>query len=233
MCTVSFIPLQNGFLLTSNRDEKIYRPTIAPQVYIENDLKLLYPKDEKAGGTWIVVKEDGTTIVLLNGAFVNHQKKENYSTSRGVILKEIIKAKQSLLHFQEMNLDNVEPFTLIIIQNNILTEVKWDEVEKHIIPRSIAKPHLWSSSTLYTRKQKNIRKLWFESFCRYNKPLSANKVLSFHTNSNADNTVYGLVIDRKNKIKTVSITQLLLKNSTVEMTYIDRISNTKTEKITF
>ena len=77
MCTVSFIPLQNGFLLTSNRDEKIYRPTIAPQVYIENDLKLLYPKDEKAGGTWIVAKEDGTTIVLLNGAFVNHQKKEN------------------------------------------------------------------------------------------------------------------------------------------------------------
>lgn len=232
MCTVSFVPLQNGFLLTSNRDEKIYRPTIAPKIYSENDIKLLYPKDEKAGGTWIVAKEDGTIIVLLNGAFINHQKKTNYSKSRGVILMEIIQAKKPLLHFQEMNLDNVEPFTLIIFQNKILTEVKWDEVEKHIFNKSIKKSHIWSSSTLYNRIQRIKRKQWFEEFCRYNMPLTVTKILSFHTDTQAKNTEYGLVIDREDKTKTVSITQLLLKNDKLEMTYIDRISKTIIEKIT-
>ena len=58
MCSVSFVPLEDGFLLTSNRDEKRFRPTIEPKIYLENKVKLLYPKDEKAGGTWIVSKED-------------------------------------------------------------------------------------------------------------------------------------------------------------------------------
>ncbi|NCT10423.1 MAG: NRDE family protein [Flavobacteriia bacterium] len=233
MCTVSFVPLQNGVVLTSNRDEKIYRTTIAPKVYTENEIKLLYPKDEKAGGTWIVAKEDGTTIILLNGAFINHQKKPNYSRSRGVILMEIIQAKKPLLHFQEMNLDNVEPFTLIIFQNNTLTEVKWDEVEKHVIDKSIKKPHIWSSATLYNRIQRIKRKQWFEDFCRHNMPLSKDKILSFHTNTRVTNTEYGLVINREDKTKTVSITQLLLKNDKLEMTYIDRINNTTIEKIAF
>ena len=225
--------MQEGFLLTSNRDEKSYRPTIAPKIYVEKEIKLLYPKDEKAGGTWIVAKEDGTTIILLNGAFINHQKKPNYSKSRGVILMEIIQAKKPLLHFQEMNLDNVEPFTLIIFQNNTLTEVKWDEVEKHVIDKSIKKPHIWSSATLYNRIQKIKRKQWLEDFCRYNNPLSIDKILSFHTNTQATNTEYGLVINRKDKTKTVSITQLFLKNNTIEMTYIDRVNNTTIEKIAF
>lgn len=233
MCTVSFVPLKKDFLLTSNRDEKIYRHTIAPKVYSENEVKLLYPKDEKAGGTWIVAREDGTTVILLNGAYINHQKKPNYRESRGVILMEIIQAKHPLFHFQEMNLENIEPFMLIIFQDNILTEVKWDGNEKHIFEKSIKQPHIWSSATLYNRIQRNKRKEWFDHFCRHNNPLSVEKIRSFHTNTQSTNTEYGLVINREDKTKTVSITQILLKNSKLEMTYIDRINNTKIEKITF
>lgn len=233
MCTVSFVPLQNGFVLTSNRDEKIYRPTTAPKVYANHEGKLMYPKDEVAGGTWIVAKENGTCIVLLNGAFINHQKKTNYSKSRGAVLIEIIQAQFPILHFQEMNLDNVEPFTLVILQNNTLTEVKWDEVEKHIISKSIKKPHIWSSATLYTRGQRTKRKQWFDHFCRYSNPLTTSEILSFHSNTQSTNTEYGLVINRADKTKTVSITQLLLANNKLEMTYIDRINNTTVEKIVF
>lgn len=233
MCTVSFVPLQNGFLLTSNRDEKSYRPTILPQVYTENEIKLLYPKDEKAGGTWIVAREDSTYLILLNGAFINHTKLPSYRKSRGIILLEISKEKNPLLYFQEMNLENIEPFTLIIFQKKTLTEVKWDGNEKHVFDKSIKQPHIWSSSTLYSRKQKNLRKLWFEEFCRYNAPLSAEKILSFHSSTQSNNTEYGLVINRQDHTKTVSITQLLLRNNEVEMTYVDRINNTTTEKIAF
>ncbi|MGM5469705.1 NRDE family protein [Flavobacteriaceae bacterium LMO-SS05] len=233
MCSVSFVPLADGFLLTSNRDEKSYRPTIEPKPYFENKVALLYPKDEKAGGTWIVAKDDGTSIVLLNGAFVKHQKKEGYSKSRGIVLMEIIAYQDPVFYFYEMNLKQIEPFTLIIFHKNILTEVKWDGLKKHIIPKSIDKPHFWSSATLYNQNQRDIRKQWFQNYCNTEKALNAGNILSFHSNSHAENTEYGLVINREDKIKTVSITQLVLKNNKVEMTYIDKVKNKITENITF
>lgn len=229
MCTVSFIPLQKGFLLTSNRDEKIDRPTTPPQIYSEKEMSFLYPKDEKAGGTWIVARNDGTCIVLLNGAFLQHNKKTYYRKSRGIIMLEIIQSKFPLQYFQTMDLGNIEPFTLIIFQKNCLTEVKWDGFEKHEFDKSILKPHIWQSATLYSRKQKNYRKLWFEEFCRYNTPLSIEKMLLFHSTTEEKNTEYGLIINRENKIKTVSITQLLLRNNEIKMTYTDKITNNFTE----
>jgi hypothetical protein len=33
-----------------------------------NGKNVIYPKDPKAGGTWYVVDENGTVLVLLNGA---------------------------------------------------------------------------------------------------------------------------------------------------------------------
>ena len=227
------MPLENGFLFTSNRDEKIYRRTNEPRVYIENEVKLLYPKDEKAGGTWIVAKDDGTCIVLLNGAFTNHHRSDDYRKSRGVVLKEIITAKDPNFCFAEMNLKQVEPFTLIIFQKNQLTEVKWDGIQKYFVPKLIEQPHFWSSATLYSQSQQDIRNQWFKDFCATKLILSVNNILSFHSHSHSENTEYGLVIKRKDKTQTVSITQLVLKDAKVQMTYIDRVKNKKIENITF
>ncbi|CAH8295824.1 transport and Golgi organization protein 2 [Mariniflexile fucanivorans] len=232
MCSVSFVPLEGGFLLTSNRDEKSYRPTIEPKIYFENGVELIYPKDKKAGGTWIVAKEDGTCIVLLNGAFENHQKKDFYTKSRGVVLKEIIVDEEPVFYFSEVNLKQVEPFTLIIFQKNELTEVRWDGVGKYITPKSIDKPHFWSSATLYNQSQQDIRKQWFQDFC-YKKSLTVGNMLSFHSDTHSENTEFGLAINREDKTQTVSITQLVLNNNKVEMTYIDRITNKIIENITF
>ena len=233
MCTVTFIPLKDKYILTSNRDEQIHRPTLSPKLYKFDDTKFIFPKDERSGGTWIVVKDDGTCIVLLNGAFVKHIKKDSYRKSRGLILLDIIKAKDPLSHFLDMKLDNIEPFTLIIFHNYKLTEVKWDEFDKHIIEKSIQKPHIWSSATLYSRRQHTTRKKWFDDFCRTNFTLSSEIILSFHTATHIDNSEYGLLINRKDDTKTVSITQVSLDEDQVEMTYIDRITNQAPEKIKF
>ena len=54
MCTVTFLPLKNdGFILTSNRDEQPNRITHPPLTVVEDETTLLFPKDEIAGGTWI------------------------------------------------------------------------------------------------------------------------------------------------------------------------------------
>lgn len=233
MCTVSFVPLKDSFVLTSNRDEKTARATVSPKVYTEKGIKLLYPKDKKAGGTWIVAKNDGTCIVLLNGAFENHNKKSEYAKSRGVILMEMIENLNPMGYFSSLNLKGIEPFTLIVFQNNKLMEFKWDDKQKYAIPHSNSESHIWSSSTLYNQEQKDLRKQWFEDFKQNNNNLSSENILSFHKNTQPENEMFGLVINREEIIKTLSITQLSIQNKLVEMTYVDMINNETIEKITF
>jgi len=231
MCTVTFVPLKDGFVFTSNRDEKINRSTILPKVYTVSHCKLMYPKDEKSGGTWIVTKNDGTCIVLLNGAFEKHQLKASYKRSRGKVLMEMIESENPLRHFSSINLEGVEPFTLIVFQNNKLMELKWDENEKYAIPHANTMAHIWSSSTLYNLEQRNLREHWFEDFKHKNNPLSPKNTFLFHKNTHPNNEDYGLVINRNNSIKTVSITQLFLQKDSIEMTYVN-MENKETIKKT-
>lgn len=71
MCTVSFVCANGRIIITSNRDEQIGRPSNPPKNYLINNKKIIFPKDPKAGGTWFVVDDDATVLVLLNGAAEN------------------------------------------------------------------------------------------------------------------------------------------------------------------
>ena len=85
MCTVTYLPLgNNDFILTSNRDEDPKRKTIPPKEYLEDGVKLTYPKDELAGGTWIGLSEKSRLICLLNGGFTKHSREESYRMSSWV-----------------------------------------------------------------------------------------------------------------------------------------------------
>lgn len=231
MCTVTYIPQPDGFVLTSNRDEKKFRPTLAPQIYIKNKTKLIYPKDKKAGGTWIAANKKGTCLVLLNGAFKNHQKKQSYRKSRGTILLEILEAECSVNFFNEIDLTNVEPFTLIVAQNNKLIELKWDETHKYRINHDVSMPCIWSSATLYNKEQHNLRKLWFKEFIKKQHTINEVNILDFHNNTQPENTDFGLVINHDNVLKTVSISQLIVKNNIIKMTYTDKINNTPIQTV--
>ena len=200
MCTVTFFPLKDRVVLTSNRDEKINRPTLSPKTYQFKDTKLIYPKDKKAGGTWVVTKENGTVIVLLNGAFENHRKKIKYTKSRGMVLLEVIKAENPLKFYKNMNLEGVEPFTLIYFFENNLVELKWDEVQKHSYNLDITKNYIWSSATLYSKEQTEIKKQWFHNFINETHSINENKILSFHQKTQSKNKEYGLLINRKNDL---------------------------------
>src|SRR4051812_22764348 len=73
MCTVTYLPLKEGFIITSNRDERLVRkPADAPQIISGLNTRILFPRDGEAGGTWIATSENNRTVCLLNGAFVPH-----------------------------------------------------------------------------------------------------------------------------------------------------------------
>ena len=124
MCTVTFIPLKNGIILTSNRDEHISRGLAQyPEFYLSNNKKLVFPKDSKAGGTWFISNEHGDTGILLNGAFKKHISTPPYRKSRGHILPDIFQSDSPLEALNHYNLKGIENFTIILWEEEKLREI--------------------------------------------------------------------------------------------------------------
>tara|TARA_R110002126_G_scaffold39767_2_gene117601 strand:+ start:19000 stop:19677 length:678 start_codon:yes stop_codon:yes gene_type:complete len=225
MCTVTYLPLgNNDFILTSNRDETPLRKTIAPKKYIENNIELTYPKDELAGGTWIGTSNKNRLVCLLNGGFENHKRKGPYKMSRGIIVKNILSVDDALHYIKTFDFTNIEPFTLILVDWNINLEkheLVWDGSKKHFT-KLAQEPKIWSSSTLYTDKMKELRKDWFTEWLTLNKVFSQDKIIEFHKNEHLGSPDISPKMKRS-FIETVSITAVKKQNEKIEMSYYDRL----------
>ncbi|CAN1546362.1 Transport and Golgi organisation protein 2 [Flavobacteriaceae bacterium] len=231
MCTVSFVCSNDTIIITSNRDEKIIRPSaIPPRNYKLNGKNIIYPKDPKAGGTWYVVDENGTVLVLLNGADKKHQVHLPYSKSRGLIVLEMISSTSPKLFWNEIDLENIEPFTLVLYQQKQLFQLRWNGVEKSITALEIDKNYVWSSSTLYSKEVREQRSNWFYSFLDANPEITEEKMLHFHRYTETDNNEHGLVINRNNELKTLSITQAIIEKNKVVLRHLDLIANEEYSK---
>ncbi|WP_438967086.1 NRDE family protein [Flavobacterium sp.] len=221
MCTVSFVPLKNGFCLTSNRDEKTTRQrAIPPTKYIINNKEIYFPKDPKAGGTWFA-HDNKNTIVLLNGAKEKHVDKQSYKKSRGIIVLDLITSNDIILEWDTINLEDIEPFTIVLFTCDKLYELQWDETEKKNKELDINAYYIWSSSTLYSKEIRNERARWFSNFMDKENEINADKLLKFHQFTEGNNKKYGLQIERENNLKTVSITQCQIVNNQPNFNYID------------
>lgn len=234
MCTVTYIPQSqnSSFILTSNRDEKYFRPTINPQKYMHGDMELVYPKDKKAGGSWIAINNKGVINCLLNGGTQAHQKQDYHTISRGNILIEFSFSGQSAQDFfLNKELSYVEPFTIVSIEHSAricerLTEFIWDGNNKIISYPDKNLPHIWSSVTLYHEDHRKIRKAWFELFYNeYAEKISPERILEFHSGNHTSDKTLNVVMERDGGLKTVSITQVLLSDFGVMMNYFDLLNN--------
>lgn len=225
MCTVSFVPSGKRYIITSNRDEHISRPlAYAPQEETIGSVKVLFPKDPKAGGTWFALNENGAAAVLLNGAFAKHIPNGNYAKSRGLVLLDIIGAENPQSKLWEMDLHAIEPFTVVLFHSNLL-EFRWDGGQKYFRPLDKSKKHIWSSVTLYDDTVIGHRAALFHQFVDGTDPIEASDVVDFHTNNHED-FENGFVIDRKTGLKTFSITQAILdQEETNLLRHIDLLND--------
>lgn len=229
MCTVTFLPLSNdNFILTSNRDEQPQRETLPPKIYKEDGIEMLFPKDKVAGGTWIGVSSKKRLVCVLNGGFIKHKRKENYSKSRGLIAKELLKENDFLPYIESLDLLGVEPFTMIIVDWNNnelnLVEVVWDENQKHLTTHK-NEPKIWSSSTLYTNEIKELRNTWFQQWLNENE-FTSEAILKFHHMETSDKEQS--ILMKRIHVETVSITSVKKMENTLEMVYEDVVHSTKT-----
>ena len=235
MCTVTFLPLNNDdFILTSSRDVPFSRKKAHfPKSYMEDGIELFYPKDGEAGGTWIGTSDKKRLICLLNGGFKNHKQAESYAKSRGIIVKDLLKEKDISMACKEIDLKNVEPFTLVIVEWDLhlfLFEFVWDGNQKHlrILPKE---PRIWSSSTLYTEYMKELRLQWFNDWVLKLKVQSQkakgksskfrvakDQILKFHHTAGVGDPEIDVIMKRP-KVGTVSITQVSKEGDEIDWSY--------------
>lgn len=230
MCTVSFVKHHNGFSLTSNRDELSSRPTLAPKIYEEAGQQLIYPKDEIAGGTWIASSDRNVSVCLLNGAFEKHKRNLPYNRSRGQVLKERFQFESNQDFIDKVDLVNVEPFTLLMIDHRGLSAIDfkvlvWDEHQKHISEVDTTTPQIWASATLYTEKQRIHRKVWFENFLEQTQDINGNSLMNFHTGSFTEDKSEDIVMQRTDDLKTISVTQINISKNSKSFLYKDLEAN--------
>ncbi len=226
MCTVTFIPYKDTVFITSNRDEQTLRePALAPAAYPFKTGNIFFPKDGRAGGTWIAMHSNGNTMVLLNGAFEKHKHQPPYRKSRGLIFLEILDSEDPVTQFDAIDLDDIEPFTLALWANKELHDLRWDGTKKYRQRKDATVPHIWSSAMLYDKAVIEKREHWFYEWLRGRESFTAEDIRKFHEFGGEGDKRTGLMMNLDGILQTVSITGMELSPGNASMYYRDTITN--------
>ncbi len=137
---------------------------------------------------------------------------------------DIISAESPLNHWKSIDLDNIEPFTLVLFQNQKLYQLRWDGTQKETTSLDITQNYVWSSSTLYPKEVRETRSQWFYSFLETKPDITPDEMLNFHRYTEEKNQENGLVINRNNEMKTLSITQSVIEKNKVTILHCDLLS---------
>ena len=227
MCTVTFYKDSAGHpVLTSNRDEKIHRYTFVPELYRLAHTNYIAPKDQKASGTWIALDDNGTFYCLLNGGFKKHVSKGKYRQSRGLLILDALQAEDFKTFQREYSLEDIEPFTLIVYQEDNLYELVWTGVKKHVKKIDKNKPHIWSSATLYTPEEAQTKRQWFDDLFKEGIP-TRQQIIDLHK---SEWNQKGFLLNRTDETKTVSISQLYKQGENLCFEYIDLLNQQTIKK---
>ena len=222
MCTVTYVPTgDEGFFLTSNRDEKANRQTFPPKKYGIKNQTLIYPRDAVSGGTWIAVGQNGTIACLLNGGLVAHKKESNYKHSRGLIIPLLYNFGSVQKFISKYDFDGIEPFTLVTFQMKKLLEICW--TGETLIDKELPthQQHIWASTTLYDQACIAARKKWFQDWQDQNQKPSQQDIVNFHKFAGNGDKQNDIIMQREGSLRTVSITLVKYTHESVEMTYHD------------
>jgi hypothetical protein len=214
MCTLTFIPQKEGFLFTVNRDESPQRAAGEPIVKKFHSHNLWLAPEPISGSSNLVVNtESSRVVVLLNGAFTHHNHQPPYRKSRGVIVLESFDELTLLSMFETYDFQGIEPFTLVMFDKNVLSELRWDGTKAHYAEKDIFVPQLWSSAMMYRGKWQQERERWFHEFLIENPQPTEQELLWFHHNAGAHDSENGLIMNRMNLVRTVSVSQIVIKSN--------------------
>ncbi len=223
MCLVSYIPGQNGVYITSNRDESPLRGRNVLTTDSINGTRVLYPKD-MAGGSWFLTSASGHVFVVLNGAFVKHKRQLPYRMSRGIMIKKILEFDSVKAFVRDFNFTGIEPFTIVLFHKDQLLELRWDGSHRFIEILNPTDHHVWSSCTLYDDETAHLREQIFKNQLNFTRDLTAQSVRQIHLTGKTGEEANDFVMNRKDIVKTISVTQAEISDRIIDVKHYDLLS---------
>jgi hypothetical protein len=221
MCTVTFVPRNDGFYVAMNRDERIARPAASPPALFGKGLvESIYPLDSERG-TWIAANRTGVAFALLNwnDAQVLHQKKRTRASVIPALLSATCDhAAESA--FRRLDLDGILPFRLLGIfpAEERVIEWRWDQksIQKNIFSWTLRQ---WCSSSLSDETATATRKQVLERGLRECHAGSLTWLRQLHSSHDNSRPQFSHCVHRE-EVETVSYTELICSRQRIECNYL-------------
>ena len=220
MCTLTFIPKSNGYLLGMNRDERLTRElALAPVAITTASLPAVYPR-ESGGGTWIGSNAAGITFALLNqNPGPQASVKER---SRGEIIPALMESphfSEAMRRFQQTDLRRLLPFVLVGIfpAEQIISQCQWDGNELKFLRIGWDVRH-WFSSGVSDEMARKVRGSTCYEAWRRRDAGSAEWLRGLHASHSPVRGSFSICVHRPDAA-TVSYTEVAYGGGNLTMRY--------------
>jgi hypothetical protein len=130
MCTLTFTPNEDGYILGMNRDEQITRGhATSPAVNNNGARRALYPTDVE-GGTWMGASDNGIAFALLNWNDVNRLHPR--TGTRGDVIPAVIystSTRNADRALKRLEFRGILPFRLVGVfpAEKRIVEWRWNQ----------------------------------------------------------------------------------------------------------
>lgn len=221
MCTLSFLPVEDGFHLLMNRDEHRSRPAaFPPRLHPCGNLRAIYPS-EQGGGTWIGTNGSGLTAALINW-YSRPRLAGQAAFSRGLIIPTLLSSESSAgasLLLRNLPLHRLDPFRLFLFEAATRTVTSISSDGKHTKEVELAwKPGHWFSSGYDEAEAIRVRGLTCESLKKTADAGSLPWLRRLHRSHDPTEGPFSICMHREDAC-TVSMAELSVTNSRAELTY--------------
>jgi hypothetical protein len=232
MCTVTYIAGKNGTtLLTQGRDELVRRELTTPPIEkIINGSEHIFPVDPNSGGTWIGMAENNRIACIMNGGTHKYKPNHPYRKNSGLIIPAFFEFRDFYTFYNEYDFKNIEPFTLIVIENGKLIELFKDADSQFFNIPDPGNSRIYSSVNLFSEKQILEKELKFNDWLNDGSEKKPDDIINLHNEFRIDLDGPVPVKGDQDMLRTVSITTVYNTGRQLEMIYLDLINDFRFSK---
>ncbi len=119
MCTLSWLPAPDGFILWHSRDERPGRGAgLPPAMGATRGVAWIAPRDSDFGGTWVGANQRSVALALANLYLPLPPLAAGRRISRGLLMLDLLDLDAAAMlprRLADLDLGRYEPFTLVAI----------------------------------------------------------------------------------------------------------------------
>lgn len=147
VCTLTWKPLDDGYVLFFNRDEQRSRPLAhPPAIHVRDGIRFIAPLDPQGGGSWLLANEYGLAVALLNHYPPAPHPAPRIRTSRGALVMAAAacaNVNDALACIETQCLKSHMPFQCVAMNANAAHVVTWNG-------RTLTRSHLQGNGAMLT-----------------------------------------------------------------------------------